>query len=178
MYLHISFKAQNQTTKQYYYYFTLQRRKLKPSKDKWQQPVRVYSNCPNSASRLRILVMSLGWWQTRAFKVLQAPPPTDDCWSKTDLKLEPRSFIKVFSCIILPCVFQKKPDQLSYSLYRYNLISGARGNSTALSYLLNATDYYLPGAKFPNYRKSIHERNHVNYHSTLYVHDILLIWYT
>ena len=67
----------------------------------------------------------------------------------------------------LPWVFQKKPNQISDNLYAYKLISGIKENSIALGYLLNVADYYLPGAKFPNYWKSIDERNYVDYHSTL-----------
>lgn len=76
--------------------------------------------------------------------------------------------------MILPWVFQKKPNQLSDNLYVYKLISGIKENSIALGYLLNGADYYLPGAKFPNYWKSIDERNYVDYHSTWHVLHFLL----
>ena len=80
--------------------------------------------------------------------------------------------------MILTWVFQKKPDQLTDNLYMYKLISGIKENSIAFDYLLNVADYYFPGVKFPNYWKSIDERNYVNYPSTLHVLHFLLMWHT
>lgn len=151
---------------------------------RWENwsPARIKGNSQSElkqVSKLSLQTLDLeptiGGWQTGYFKYRGHHPPTGEV---TDLELEARSFSKVFSCMILPWVFQKKHDRLSDTLYLYNLISGIRENSTALSYLLNTTDYCLPGAKFPNYWRPIDERNYVNYHSTLCVLDFLLIWYT
>ena len=50
--------------------------------------------------------------------------------------------------MILPWVFQKKPNQLSDYLYMYKLISGIKENSIALGYLLNGATITSQGQNF------------------------------
>lgn len=76
--------------------------------------------------------------------------------------------------MILPWVFQKKPNQLSDYLYVYKLISGIKENSIALGYLLNGATITSQGQNFLITEKSIDERNYADYHSTLHVLHFLL----
>lgn len=50
--------------------------------------------------------------------------------------------------MILPWVFQKKPNQLSDYLYVYKLISGIKESSIALGYLLNGATITSQGQNF------------------------------